>query len=134
MSQISSGSWASSSFSFSPFLLNLLGVTLVTKSHRFQVHESTAHHLYTVLCVHHPKSSLHPSPFSPLHPHLSSSTPHSLAIPTLFCVHEVFLFFSVLAFPQPPLPTAVNLLSSQNTDSKEYMHPATSLTISKSGK
>ena len=40
----------------------------LTKLCRSQVHGSTAHHEYTVLCVHHPKSGLRPSPFIPLGP------------------------------------------------------------------
>ena len=39
--------------------IKFVGVTLVNKIIRFQVYNSTTHHLYTVLCVHHPKSSLH---------------------------------------------------------------------------
>ena len=48
------------------------------KSHRFQVHNSITHHLYIVLCVHHPQSSLLSSPFIPLIP--SSSSPYPLSL------------------------------------------------------
>ena len=40
------------------FLLNLLGWHWLMKLYRFQGYSSIIHHLYTVLCVHHPKSSL----------------------------------------------------------------------------
>ena len=40
------------------FLFNLLGWHWLTKLYRFQVHSSTTNNLYTVLCVHRPKSSL----------------------------------------------------------------------------
>ena len=48
--------------------MNLLGWHWLTELYRFQVHNSTTHHLYTVLCVHHPTSSLPPSPFIPPFP------------------------------------------------------------------
>ena len=51
--------------SFPPRLLNSLGWHWLTKLCRFQVHNSTAHHLYPVLCVHHPNSSLLLSLFIP---------------------------------------------------------------------
>ena len=47
------------------FLLNLLGWHWLIKSYRLQVYNSTTHQLYIILCVHHPKSSLHLSPFIP---------------------------------------------------------------------
>lgn len=49
------------------FLVNLLGWHWLTKFCRFQAHDSITHHLYTVLYVHHPKSSPHPSLFIPPH-------------------------------------------------------------------
>ena len=49
------------------FQLNLLRWHRLIKLYRFQVYDSTTHHLYMVLCVHHPKSSLLPSPFVPLY-------------------------------------------------------------------
>ena len=45
------------------FLLNWLGWDWLTKLYGFQVYNSIINHLYTILCVHHPKLSLHPSPF-----------------------------------------------------------------------
>ena len=69
-------------------LLNLLGWHWLIKLYRFQVDNSTIHHVYIVLCVHHPKSSLLPSPFNlplPLLPPptaLSSDNHH-----TVVCVH-----------------------------------------------
>ena len=50
------------------FLTEFIGMTLVNTSFRFRVNGSVRHRLYTVLCVHHPKSSLLPSPFVPQHP------------------------------------------------------------------
>ena len=41
-------------------LLNILGWYWLTKLYRFQLYSSVIHHLYIVLCVHHPKSSLLP--------------------------------------------------------------------------
>ena len=41
-------------FSFFLFIEST-GVTLVNKSIQVSVHSSITHHLYTVLCVHHPK-------------------------------------------------------------------------------
>ena len=82
------------------FLLNLLGWHQLTKLYRFQVHNSSTHHLYTGLCVHHPK---HPSPFIspyPPPPPCTSSTslqPLPSAITTLLFVSmSFFLFFSFL--------------------------------------
>ena len=56
------------------FFSNLLGWYWLIKLHRFQVYKSTIRHLYIVLRVHHPKSSLLPSPFIPALP--SSNFPH----------------------------------------------------------
>ena len=44
--------------SFYFILLNLLGWCWLIKLYRFRVYNSTTHHLYVVLRVHHPKSSL----------------------------------------------------------------------------
>ena len=60
---------------FFSFSLNLLGWRCLTKLYGFQVHSSTAHHVYTVLCVHRPMSSLLPSPFIPLYPPPPPPTP-----------------------------------------------------------
>ena len=54
-------------------LLNLLGWHWFIKLYRFQVHHSVVHHLFIVLCVHHPTSSLLPSPFIPLYPLLPAN-------------------------------------------------------------
>ena len=53
------------SFMIFSHFINCLGWHWLTQLYRSQVHNSTTHHLYAVLCVHHPKSSLHPSPFIP---------------------------------------------------------------------
>ena len=60
------------------FLLNLLGWHWLIKLYMFQVYNSTIHHLYIVLCVHHPNSSFFPSPFIPSLP--SSTCLHPLSI------------------------------------------------------
>ena len=50
---------------FSPLVKsNLLGWHGLIKLHRFQGYSSTIRHLYIALCVHHPKSSLLPSPLT----------------------------------------------------------------------
>lgn len=76
-------------FSFFKFLL---GWHWLTKLYRFQVHNSTIHHLYTVSSVHHLISRLLPSPFMPplssftsLNPHFSSCNHH-----TVVCVFSFF--------------------------------------------
>ena len=83
------------------------------KLYRLQVHNSTTHPLYTVLCVYHPRSSLHPSPFIP---HLSWTmshisqpsssplqSPHCCPCPWVFS-----LFFSLLLNPFTS-PTSTHL-------------------------
>ena len=53
---------------FALFLIfiDFIGVSLVKKLYRFQVYNSITHYLYIVLCVHHHKSGLLPSPFIPV--------------------------------------------------------------------
>ena len=51
-------------FIYFSFLLTFLEWQWITRLYRFQTHFSTTHHLYPVLYVHHPKSSV--SPFIPL--------------------------------------------------------------------
>ena len=68
-------------FFFYPFLLNLLRWHWLTKLYGLKVYNSTTHHLYTVLCVHHPKSSFSQSPFLSPYPPLPlhiPSNPHSM--------------------------------------------------------
>ena len=43
------------------FLIEFIGVTLVNKLYKFQVYNSVIPHMWIVLCVHHPWSSLLPS-------------------------------------------------------------------------
>ena len=40
------------------FLIEFIGVTLANKLYKFKAYDSVTHHLYIVLCVHHPKSCL----------------------------------------------------------------------------
>ena len=61
--------------------------------YRFQVYNSIIHHLYIILCVHYPKSSLLPSPFIPLLPSPTCPQPcFPLVINILLCISR-FLFF-----------------------------------------
>ena len=80
-------------------------VTVVNKLHRVQVHNSTTHHLYTVLCVHHPKSSLLPSPF--ICPWPSSPRPSPWQSPPCCPSPWVFslLFFLFNSSTSPPYLT-----------------------------
>ena len=75
------------------FWSNLLGWHWLTKLHKFQVHDSIRHHLYTVLCVHTPKSSLRPSP------HL-----FSIVILTV-CLHRPKVVLALKSFWSCQIPT-----------------------------
>ena len=78
------------------------------KLHRFQVYNSITHYLYIVLCVHHPKSSLLPSPFiTPLPSSTSSHTPFPLVINMLLCQYFFFLLnpFTFSHSPSTSLPS-----------------------------
>ena len=82
------------------FLLNLLGWHWLIKLCRFKVYNSIMHHLCIVLCVHHFKSSVFPSPFISLYPHLPC--------PPLFhhivlCLW-VFSLYPLTIFTQPHSP------------------------------
>ena len=62
-------------------VLNLLEWHWLTKLYRFQAHNSTTHHLYTVLCVHHPKSvsvHYHVSPYTVLYLPLHTPGPSAI--------------------------------------------------------
>lgn len=50
-------------------------MTVFNKIIQFQVHNSTAYHLYTELYAHHLKSVLCPSPFISSYPHASPFPP-----------------------------------------------------------
>ena len=80
-----------SQFFLKKSLLNF-GVTLINKLCRFQVYNSRIHHLYIVLCVYHPKSSIIPSPFSPFSIYFHSFLPLVIAI--LLSVSMRVFFFS----------------------------------------
>ena len=89
--------------------IEYIGWHWLIKLYRFQVYSSIMHHLYNVLCVHHPRSSLIPSPFTPpftlfyLPP-----PPFSLVITKQLSVSVsvslVFFFQSLHFFHLPPLP------------------------------
>ena len=74
----------------------LLGWHWLIKLYRFQVYNSITHHLYIVLCIHHPKSSLLPSPF----------------IPSLLSSTSSTLFIHFRLFP-PPLPGNTSGLAAE---------------------
>ena len=110
-------------------LWNLLGLHWLIQLYRFQVHNSLIHHLYIVLCVHHPKVSLLPLAFIPPLPY-STCPPFPLVItillPVSVRVFSLNLFTSFIltlptllasnsclfSVPEPPSPlTAVSLFS-----------------------
>ena len=84
------------------FLLDLLGWNCLIKLYRFQVHNSTTHHLYTILCLQIKSSSI------TIYPPIPSSTcPHSIPRHnhhTVICVDEFFAFFTFCSItPIQPL-------------------------------
>ena len=86
------------------FFIELIQVMLVNKI--IQVSGAQCyktHHLYNVLCVHHPKSSLPPSPFIPLIPFSTfPHTPDPGNNQTVVCVYEFFLIFILFCSIPPP--------------------------------
>ena len=99
--------------------LNLLGWHWLTKLDMFPVHNSSAHHLCSLLCVHHPKSSLHPSQFIPLQPpappptHLIPAITKLLHVSMSFPLSFFHLWINPSAPPHPatpPPPMAVSQL------------------------
>ena len=72
------------------FLLNLLGCHWLIKLYRFQVYDSIIHHLYIVLCVHHPKLNFLPSPFISAIPFSASPPPLPLVITILLPMSTQF--------------------------------------------
>ena len=100
----SNSSWVFLSNYFS-LLLDLLGWHWLIKLYRFWVYSAITHHLYIVLCVCHPKSTL-PSPsIAPL-PSSTSPTPHPFPSSdhhTVVCFDEGF-FFCILPLPSSSRP------------------------------
>ena len=102
------------SFSFHFYLstlLNLLRWHWLIKLYRCQVYNSLIRHVYIVLCVHHPKSSLLPSHLSLLYPLLPPPPPSPLVITMLLpsssplreCIHSLiprhlscFQYFAIM--------------------------------------
>ena len=86
---------------FSLFI-EFIGVTLLNKTIQVSGTQFYNHHLYIVLCVHHPKSNL--TPFNPLYP-----PPPPPTITTLLSTSMSFFFFFLFAQslhpPQLILPT-----------------------------
>ena len=101
-------------FFFFTFLLNLLGWHWLIKLHGFQVYNSITHHLYIVLCVYHPKSSLLPSPFIPPLPFPTTShAPSPLVITALLWVF-VPNPFTFSPSPQPLFPSLINIFKNHH--------------------
>ena len=69
------------------FLLNLLGWHCLTILYRFQMHNSTTHHLCTVLCSPHWVSSHHHLPplYPPLPPPPTPTSTSLVSLRSLFC-------------------------------------------------
>ena len=86
----------------------LLGWHWLIILYRFQTYNSIIHHLYIVLYVHHPKSSLLPSPFIPLYPLLFLPTPlPSGNHRTVVWVYKGFFLLSPSPFSPSPLKLTV---------------------------
>ena len=102
---------------FSPFLWNFGGWHWLTKLYGSQVHNSTTHHLYTVLCsppqVKAPSITIYTSstPFYlPPHPLPSAITIMLSVSMRVFCLFS-FLFNPYTPTQPPKPPTAISLLS-----------------------
>ena len=96
------------------FLLSLLGWHWLTILYRLQGYSSIIQHLHIVLCVHHPKSSLPPSPFIRTLPSSTAPTPflssnHHAVDPALSLL-VLRNPFTCVTQP-PPLPCALWQLS-----------------------
>ena len=93
-------------------LLNLLGWHWLIKLHRSQAYNSIIHHLYIILCIHHPEARLFLSPFIPPLSFFTSLL-FPLVIIILFSVSmRVFFFLNLCTFftkPLRPFPSG-NLL------------------------
>ena len=90
--------------SFKKIWLNLLEWHWLIKLYRFQVYNSITHHLYVVLCIHHPQSSLLPSLFIPPSPTpFSPSDNHHtfVCLNKFFCMLTSFIFFTQCPNPPP---------------------------------
>ena len=89
-------------FFFLLIFIEFIGTTLFNKIIKVSVYYSIIHHLYIVLCVHHPRSSLLPSP--PIPPLPASPSLHPsfpLAIIILLSVSMKYF----LTQPPNPLPS-----------------------------
>ena len=93
----------------------------VNKITQVSVHNCTTHHLHIILCVHHPKSSLHlstfiPSPFSTsLYPLLQQSS-YCFPCPWFFLLPSFlpsFLFCPFCSIPatNPPSPSSARAVN-----------------------
>ena len=111
--------WVSRSF----FKLGLLGWRWLIKLYRFPMYNSIIHHLYIVLCVCHPKSSVLLSTVIPSLP--SSTSPHPpfpWVITILLPVSIRFFFLCFIPSPFSPIPLWVGL--------KWQIHSNTQISIS----
>ena len=124
---------------FKCWLLNSLSMDLfiyllwhwLIKLHRFQLYNSITHHLYIVLCVHLPKSSLLLSPFSSsLLSSTSPITPHPsfpLVITILFSVTVRYFSFSFFFFLLNPFTFSPSAQSLSNQTAVRLFYVSMSL-------
>ena len=95
-------------FYFLFLCIEFLWIALVNKLYRFQVYNSIIHHLYIVLCAHHPKSSLLPSPGIPFRPPSTSlQSPFRLVITILL---SASMWFFSIPSPFSPSPQCLSPL------------------------
>ena len=92
-----SGFFLCSFIYFYLIFIELMGWHWLIKLYRFQVYDSVTHHLYIVLCVHHPKPSLLPTPFILLYPLLHLPTPLPSGNHHTVLLVYVSFFFSFLS-------------------------------------
>ena len=84
----------------------------------FQEHNYITHHLYTVLCVHCPKSSLQLSPFiTPTPPSPFPTTPCPGNHHNVVHAHEIFPSFFLFCSISPPSPSPSPIVFSYNFNS-----------------
>lgn len=77
--------------------INFIGAILVNKIIQVQVHSFTTHHVYILLCAHHPKLRLCPSPLISLYPPPLHSIPPPWQSPHCCPAHKFFLIFFYFA-------------------------------------
>ena len=98
------------------YLLNLFGWHWLIKLYRFQVYNSKIHHVYIVLCAHHPKSSLLSPSFVCIYPLQPPSNPLSL-----------WSTFSTFLNPLNFFTASPGLLYSESTQSVPCIYESVSI-------